>query len=365
MSSLRSFRLILSLLTLLSAISAGGMAQAAGIEANPDKKYRLHNVHGPWMVMVATFHSTSKDGESAVGKTPEQASDELVLELRNVGIPAYSFMAEGKEEFVETRNRLGDQVRVKKNQTRLKTWCVLAGNYRGVDDKTAEATLDWLKKYSPKCLTTGGVKYNATPGRPLPLSGAFLTINPLLSAEEVAQRSPDPLLKRLNSGVRHSLSENKGQYTLVIAHYAGQSITELKAQSSDQGFMTNKSLDRASEEANELVTALRQDLSSTLPPRNPSQPDENLERVRSILTKFKNTQAYVWHDRFESVVTVGSFSSPNDPAIQRYMQLFEGKTDPRTGQYQVEYLPLPEGSGTSRMWAFDPTPVLMRVPDLR
>src|SRR5690606_5330862 len=127
------------------------------------------------------------------------------------------------------------------------------------EDKLAQQSLEWVKKYDPKCLKEG-VEFRPTPGRPLPLSAAFLTINPLLSAEEVASRSVDPLLKRLNSGLEHSLFENEGEYTLVVAYFAGKSFSQVREKRDVMEFLTDNDLDIAGQQANELVMALRQEL---------------------------------------------------------------------------------------------------------
>ena len=48
------------------------------------------------------------------------------------------------------------------------------------------------------------------------------------------------------------------------------------------------------------------------------------------LREIENIDAYVWHDRYHSYVTVGSFESPNDPKLKRYMQVFAPRRSPRS-----------------------------------
>ena len=314
---------------------------AARIEAIEGKSYQLTKRHGPWMIMVASFHTTASDGETVEGKTPEQAANELVYELRKVGVPAYTIEVENSTELMKIRDRLGQEVR-KRNLRRVKSRCVLAGNYESIDSDVAQKTLEWVKRFQPKSLQDG-VSYAKTPGRQTPLSGAFLCINPMLSPEEVASHTSDPLLKQLNSGVQHSLSENNGQYTLIVAYFAGKQFTEVTQTKQIHEFLKDNDLDYAAQQANELAVALRQDL--------------------DVNKQFRNLDAYVWHDSDQSVVTVGSFSGPNDPAIAHYRKMFTAARNPQTGAVEPRYLSI--GGSTPRIWAFVPTPQVMRVPKIR
>lgn len=323
---------------------------AARIEAKAGKKYVLTKQHGPWNIMVATFHTTGADGQSDQGKSPEEAADELVLELRRRGLPAYTYTYEPEAERIVTTDRLGREER-RKNLRRYRSVCVIAGNYNDINDEVAQQTLKWVKQLYPDCLKEG-VVYQPTPGQPTPLSGAFLTINPLLSPEEVEQRRQDPLLIRLNSGERFSLYENGGQYTLVVARFYGKHVN-VKAGGvvpDIKSFLKDNDLDDAATAARELVACLR------------GKYDQS--------GKFNNIEAYVWHDRYESVVTVGAFSSPNDPAIKRYLELFGPRSVPvAAGSAQVNVQPAHFGlqgfgdkGDQTRLWVFEPDPQLMRVP---
>ena len=346
MSARRPSHWFLATVLLVLAGSAVPRCEAARIEAVQGKSYGLTKQHGPWMIMVASFHSTepSADPDRPAEKTKstEQVANDLVYELRSRGVPAYTHAIENTSDLIPTLNRQGQSVR-RHNLRRVKSLCVLAGNYPTFEDDRAQKTLEWIKNFKPQSLKDS-VMYSPTPGRPQLLSGAFLCINPMLTPDEVAARRPvDPLLLQLNSGVRHSLAENRGQYTLVVAHYAGKSVTEMKAQPKMFDFLVDNDLDDAAQQANELVTVLR----------GPADQGQ----------RFSKLDAYVWHDRYESIVTVGSFSSPNDPAIQRYMKMFAAEKDPATGEAKPQYLLL-KGE-QPKVWGFVPTPQLIPVPKVR
>lgn len=340
---------------------------AARIEAVSGKRYALTKEHGPWMIMVATFHTTGSDGRTDEGKSPEQAADELVLELRKKGMPAYVYAIEPGSERISTVDRAG-RPDLRKNLRRVKSIGVLAGNYASVDDKLAQDTLTRVKDYDPKCLKEG-VVFQATEKRKTPLAGAFLTVNPLLSPEEVAARQIDPLLMRLNHGERNSLLECDGKFTLVVATFAGKSLTPKGGQQvSDAEFLKNTSLDNAAEQARDLADALR---------------------------RHEQVEAFVWHDRYESFVTVGSFASDGDPQIRGLRQRF-GAAQPLAPDVQqkapgVKFLAVdasgkritdvvdPTGNRVlnvgsadygalqqvSRFWPFDPSPRVIPVPRKR
>ncbi|MFO1092125.1 MAG: hypothetical protein U0992_02275 [Planctomycetaceae bacterium] len=347
-------------------LTSASLAHAARIEAIPGKKYALNKELGPWMVMVASFQTTSEDGSVEEGKTPEQAADELVLELRQRGIPAYVHSINLTTAPVITQDSAGRAVR-RKNLRQQRSIGVLAGNYKGIDDSTAQKTLKWLKAYNPKCLQDG-VIFEKTEKRPTPLAGAFMTINPLIPPEEVAAyQSVDNFVLRLNHSERNSLLENKGKFTLVVATFAGKTGMETPLGSTFKGyqFTVDDDLDIAAQEARDLAATMRQ---------------------------VENVDAYVWHDRYQSVVTVGAFSSANDPTIKplraRYgarqsvnalVTQFNNSVQVLAIDAQGRKIPfdsqlgdeggLATGSTTLpagfRIWAFDPNPQLMAVPRTR
>ncbi len=357
--------------TLMVALLVAPSDSFARIEAVKGKRYRITKQHGPWMIMVSSFRDVPRevveveDGQARWrkndqyknGKTAQEAADELVYELRLKGIPAYTFEQKHEYERVRTFDRQG-RVRSRAFESQQRRIAVLAGNYPDSKSSIAEKTLKYTKNYHPKMfgtveaetsflkrLANGGI-YRKTPGRPGPLSGAFLTINPLLSPEEAKRLKRDPLILKLNSGSEHSLLKNRGKYTLLVKTFYGKSMTALpngtNAEKIDK-FTVGKNLDEAALNAWQMVKTLRQ----------------------------RDIEAYVYHDRYQSIVTVGTFDSPKDPRIAQLQKLFGAKTkvDANTGQHNLtaEVLALP-GKRTNdpplKTWVFDPYPKPMHVPKL-
>jgi hypothetical protein len=347
------------------------------IAAEKGKRYQLTKQHGPWMIMVANFRPVDEEYRTEQGLTPQEAADELVYELRTKGIPAYTCSQD------TIRGRVnGDELapdrggRALKYRTQDEGITVLAGNYGDPEDSVAQKTLAYIKKYHPKFmrqvqkkgtyvnkLSNGGL-YRQTPGRPEPLSGAFLTINPALTPEEARQKKVNPLLLKLNSSTEYSLLENPGQYTLVVASFEGKSVTlsnstqfstasggsvaltsANKLEAIKQSFKNSDSLDQAAVSAWELAKALRET---------------------------RGVPAYVWHDQYRSVVTVGSFQSQQDPRIPTMAQQFGAKVQehPETKQsiLTAEAVTIPKevkpGTQPVKSWILDPQPTLMKVPSL-
>lgn len=328
------------------------------IEAVRGKRYTLGKQHGPWMIMVASFRDVEDDELRTEGLSASEAADELVFELREKGIPAYVFEQKAAMGSINTFDRTGRRsTRVFAAQHGMIS--VLAGNYATIDPKEkqgkiAQKTLAFVKKMHPDVMDKGG-RYRPTPGRPGPLSGAFLSVNPLLSPEEALERKSDPLIVQLNSGMEHSLLKCPGKYSLVIKTYSGKSVAKLADSSFadavarfDANF-SESSLDDAAMSAWELTEAMRNATKLGYP---------------------TDYEAYVYHDRYNSMVTVGSFDSPNDPRIAELAELFRGKIkkNPSTGRdfLAAEIFTIPRNPPPNQLpkksWVFDPKPRVMEVP---
>jgi hypothetical protein len=301
----RTCRIVSITLTVLAAFNVASACWAGKIEAVEGKRYELTKQHGPWMIMVATFHTTADDGTSDVGVPPEKAADALVYELRSLNLPAYVCEVTPDSGLAITKDLQGRPDR-RKNLRTATSWGVIAGNYPSLDDELAQKSLAYVKKLRPKSLgPDSGVMWYAPKGEG-PLRNAFLTTNPLLSHEEVVARQHelgarkvDTLLVKLNSAENYSLLENKGAYTLQVAVFSGRQVVQGK-NSQDLGFRTDREnpLDLAGQFAQELVLAMREQ---------------------------GHVEAYVWHDHYQSIVTVGSYSSPNDPKLREMAERFKEK----------------------------------------
>jgi hypothetical protein len=184
---------------------------------------------------------------------------------------------------------------------------VMIGGYP--DETAAHTALLAVKKLDPPAL-------EVPKGAPAPFDvvvndrGEPKYLNPF-NAQSMVVRNPsiprdthvmqpkdDPFLKTLNAGEEYSMLRCPGKWTLAVKEYMGASAVENKPTGVGplQSFFgsgkvkTGETLALAANNAHELAKTLTQ-------------------------LKF---DAYVLHTRTSSVVSIGAFNEPNDPAMQNY-----------------------------------------------
>jgi hypothetical protein len=196
---------------------------------------------------------------------------------------------------VRRRFQRGDEVR---------ELAVLVGDFSSIDDPEAQKTLNHIKTVQPNALNVDAEKtaQSMAKVRQLedailkkvgknrnrgPMGQAFLTRNPLLPREFFVPKGVDPFVAKMNSGVEHSLLDCPGKYTIRIATFRGKSILQASATEhpAQQSFWNRQKVD----EDNPLVEAA-----------------ENAHLLTEEL-RSHGWDAYEFHDRTESVVTIGSF----------------------------------------------------------
>ncbi|NQV23451.1 MAG: hypothetical protein HQ518_03695 [Rhodopirellula sp.] len=343
-----------TLFFVIAFAAVAGSISAARIDATADRTYRITKQHGPWMIMVASF-SERHETVRVDGLSPVDAANQLVYALRKRGIPAYTFQMSEADHGNLGTDALGRTMRTKA-PVHDNSISVVAGNYPTVDDSTAQKTRDFIKRLSLKDLNLeswingGGLVFRQTPGQPGPFSGAFLTINPLFTQEEVAKTKRDPLILRLNGNSEYSILRNKGKFTLAVATFKGRSQTgigERDYQKAYELFKPNGTLDDAAERAWKVAKMLREGIFSG------SQQGQTFE-------------AYVYHDKFQSLVTVGSFDSPQDPRLIQMAHIFRAKQQTGTNGKSFttgESIIIPGDPAETVI--FDPVPTLIPVPQIR
>ena len=183
-----------------------------------------------------------------------------------------------------------------------------------------------------------------------------MTVNPLLSPEELAtmEQKRDPLLKRLNSGSEYNLLKNPGKYTLVVASFYGKS----------QGVAMNAS----KEEVNRKMFAFDKKLESSASLDKAGYEAWSMAKVM----RNQNQEAYVYHDRDRSIVTLGSFDQKDDPRLLKLASNLSAKyqTDPKTGKQLMvcEMVSIPNPNPNQppeKLWLIDPEPKSIPVPRLK
>jgi hypothetical protein len=264
---------------------------------------KLTQDNGPWMILAASFSGNGSD---------EQAQD-LADELRErYRLPAYvhemSFdysdkdraPGRGVDEYgapIRRRYQRGDRVR---------EIAVLVGNYPSLDDPAAQETLDKIKTMQPYALRTDSEHTSQSMAQVRewqhqllerlgkkrdrgPMSQAFLTRNPLLPREYFVPKGIDDFVAKMNRGVQHSLLDCNGKYTVKVATFRGKAILQTSTTESDKSGSIWK-WNNNKERENPLVEAA-----------------ENAHLLTEEL-RAHGWDAYEFHDRTESIVTIGSFA---------------------------------------------------------
>jgi hypothetical protein len=199
---------------------------------------------------------------------------------------------------------------------------VLVGEYDSVEHPQLVKDLKRLKAANPKSLNGQGLSATKSEnplvavqklkqnllkrtGKPetSPLANAFATTNPMLPEEFFSAPEVDSFVMELNSQVENSLLSNQGRYTVIVRTFAGLgTIVDGKR---DKEFQpSSERMDNCAADADDMTRELRK----------------------------QGVEAYQFHDRTRSIVTIGSFESLGrqlpgggfeyDPAIRQIMQKY-------------------------------------------
>ena len=301
------------------------------IEADPNQSYVLTEEQGPWMIMAVTFS----------GDNAEEQARELTYELRSrYKLPAYTHQVsfDYSQDKTGRANQMGGPRRTRYRLEHIREIAVLVGDYHAVDDRDAQKVLEKLKYAQPDCLN---VEKRAEQGkhesrslaiwrvveRSLvsddakkkkgPMGHAFITTNPLLPDEYFVPKGVDKLVVEMNEPVKYSLLDCPGKYTVKVATFTGtvvlkqETIRELEENKNKK---MPSQLAVAAEKAHNLTEALRR----------------------------KGYEAYEFHERSASIVTVGSFAAVGtprqdgkieiDPQVHAIMQTFGAEKTTVPGQ---------------------------------
>lgn len=271
------------------------------VEADPNKTYVLSDRQGPWVIMAQTFS----------GDEAEEQADELVLELRSkYKLRAYRYEMDfdfSKGELGRRVDQYGQPVKMNYRVKKMREIAVVVGDFSSADDPDAQRVLKKLRTMHPNCLDTlkraeqgkkqyrtlaifhdhlaAQLKQRKQPWGPM--RHAMIATNPLLPDEYFRPQGVDSLVLKMNDGVKYSLLKCPGTITCKIATFGGQSTVDQKIidEIVTKGKKFESRLEQAAASAHEMTVALRA----------------------------KGYEAYEFHDRYVSIVTVGSFDTVGTP----------------------------------------------------
>ena len=267
------------------------------VQSDPEGDYTLAKENGPWLILAASFS----------GPQAEKQARDLVLELRRqFNLTAYyygmTFQLEdanpgrGLDSYggrIKRRYQRGDRVR---------EHAVLVGEFPTIDDPAAQKMLKQIKRLSPNALNPAAGEPTAqslatvrefheflrdkigSSTKKGPMGHAFLSSNPLLPKEYFISQGIDNAVARWNEPVEYSLLKCPGNYSVRVATFKGRSaLKAAKVNRNQAEEKVSNALHIAAGNAHLLTVALRE----------------------------KGWEAYEFHDRHESYVTIGSFRDGN------------------------------------------------------
>lgn len=308
-------RLLLSFRSLMLVFSAISMSFFLGSWANAEPPFsnlfrksskqgsvgELKPEHGPWLIFASSFE----------GPQAKQRAEALAQDLQeDHGLAA--FIMNKKFDFTELMYGSGiredGRQKVMKYRDRkvVESYAVLVGEFDSTESPILKSTLENVKKLKPKSLMSPGAEpekqdvtsvkgfrkllrstvKDQTPG---PLETAFVTRNPLLPLDFFQAPEIEKFVYDLNRDPgynENSLLDCKGKYTVRVLTLRGD----------DQFVSWGRSQSAGNKKEDE---------------DKPSALESAAEQAFLVTKALRNAgiEAYQFHDRTQSIVTVGSFDT--------------------------------------------------------
>jgi hypothetical protein len=297
-------------------------------EPVPKGDTTLTQDNGPWMIMAASFQ----------GDGAEQQAQDLAQEFRNKQhLPAFvhdqTFDFSG-ENPGRGMDNYGAPVRRRYQHEKSHEFAVLVGNFPKIDDPEAQKTLERVKTMQSEVFKLDGDDAASGFDRARqvadsmlekvvkqkehgPMGKAFMTHNPLLPKEYFVPKGVDDFIAKMNKAVDHSLLDCPGKYTVQVATFRGKIVLQTSSKMPDSPaafswpWQKDKSdpLAEAAEDAHLLTEELRA----------------------------HGFDAYEFHDRTQSIVTVGALNDVGQraadgqlaatPQVQKIIETFGAAYD--------------------------------------
>ncbi len=297
-SKSRSFLLLIAVIFLGEAVQADtpSLLKMFGREASAkpmnSDALELTEADGPWLILASNF----------VGVGSRQRAERLANEIRQeLEIPAYIY----KEKFDFTGTIAQDPTTSKRlryaNRYQYDAYAVLVGEYDTVERPEVERDLQVIRTamlpifqdknelnaetdQSNPVTTVKSItaklfgQTGAKKGQMGPMSQAFVTRNPMLPEEFFSAPKVDSFVHQMNEGLHHSLLDCDGRYTVVVKTFEGLG-TIVDGRVNKEFEPSQDRLNRYAADAEKMASELRS----------------------------KGVEAYQFHDRYRSLVTIGSF----------------------------------------------------------
>ncbi len=322
-----------------------------------DHPWLIKPEHGPYFIMVKSYvrpAKGSKGEEADKGLTARELAEGLAAEIRDVHrVQAFLFEYVSEERKAEMRQIAAERAKAQAYYAQLGAMRqksqlqgmefmdpdnklhvmthhhrdqigVLIGGFQ-TEAKAAEALVELKKWKAPKneVLLDKGLILDTTSGRPVtqaavinPYASAFVVPNPSIArSSQTGPKALDPFVVKLNDGMPYNLLKATKGWTLAVKSFTAP--VEMVNKNNDTSLMRKMGFDKGAnalaagaEQAEKMAKALRE---MRGPAGADGRPGESL-----------NLEAFVLHTRNASIVTVGQFDGPNDPALVAKQRLLAG-----------------------------------------
>lgn len=334
----------------------GGFQPAGGALAAPPPEIEIPSVLGPnhplavkpqdgaYFICVKSYSRPHRPDPNDPGLTARELAEGLAKEIRqthNVNVLLFEYISEEKraeataraaamerarafaqamEKYRKNSQLKGMEFLEPDNKIYYRTFnyrdqiAVLIGGFPTEDDavKALAVVKKWPAPKDVRLLDGGAIARPDSNGKRVieksflnPFPQAMVVQNPSTPREREVNDSPykvDPFLVKLNEGRPYNLLKATRAWTLGVKSFSApvqiQSADEDSSLMRRMGFGKGADiLNAGAEQAEALAKSLRE--MKGPPPENASL----------------NLEAFVLHTRTGSIVTVGQYDSPNDPAL--------------------------------------------------
>ena len=268
--------------------------------------YKLKAEHGPWLILLRRCPETMPRRRQMRSLGNCTTTSKWTATFSTKTFDHSSMLKTDRHQSVDINGTVETRRVRLANQSSEKVCAVLVGSFASLEDPKIEALLQQIRTAQPAALTHKAAAETKDPSKAEssnwlvssyrrvmwsqtdrkenlakgPMGAAFVTRNPLLPADFFEAPKLDEFVTELNKAVEHSLLECPKRYTVRVATFQGNAVTDFgNGGVASQPKSLSAKLDDAADKANQLTLALRAE----------------------------GVEAYQFHDRFASYVTIGGF----------------------------------------------------------
>ena len=335
----------------------------------PDHPWALKPEHGAFFICVKSYsrpHTPTPEDNGPSARVLAEALAKQIREIHHQQAFLYEYISEERKAEAAAlaaereRGRIfAEQLKTRQQQSELQGMTFLEAdnkirfktvNYRDQiavliggfqSDEAARKALDFVHAWpAPKdsILMDGAVIAKPVTDKNAyvekcyinPYGAAYVVPNPLAPKQAQASAPLDPFIVKLNEGHPYNLLKAKKEWTIGVKVF--NAPIEIVSKETDPNLMRNK--ESTKKAANALLAGAVQ----------AEQMAKMLREMKDKDGRSLGLEAFVLHTRNSSVVTVGQFDGPNDPAMAQTKNLLNNMklkvTEDKDGVKPVDNAPV-------------------------